>query len=196
VAISTYTELQTAVADWLHRTDMTSVIQDCVALAEERFNRRLRTRQQETALSATAIDADYKVAVPSNTIAVKQIWRTDQPNTAIRPTTLEAVIVRQANGDPAYMYCWDDGFWRFDGTGTVAGVLYRNVPPLASNATNWLLTSYPSAYLFATLAETAAYTQDAQNGSVWESKAERAMVEIMQADKRDAYSGPLSVRTA
>ena len=126
----------------------------------------------------------------------QQLWRVSQPNATLQPATLERIIGRQVNSYEACLYTWDDGFWRFDGTGTVAGVLYRNVPPLASNATNWLLTSYPSAYLFATLAETAAYTQDGQNGAIWESKAERAIVEIMQADKRDAYSGPLSVRTA
>ena len=70
MAISTYTELQTAVADWLHRTDMTSVIQDCVALAEERFNRRLRTRQQETALKEKKIAVD--AAAKADELALKE----------------------------------------------------------------------------------------------------------------------------
>ena len=195
MTISTYTELQSAAASWLHRSDMTSVITDCIALAEERFNRRLRTKAQELVLASTTIDASYQVAIPTNTLAIKRIWRTGTPVTVLDAASLDYVMQRQV-GALATAYAWEDGYWRFDGTGTVAGVLYRNIPPLASNSTNWLLTAHPSAYLFATLAETAAFTQDATNGGIWESKAERAIGEIMVADKRDSFSGPLLVRAA
>lgn len=37
MAISTYAELKSAVADWLHRSDLDGVIPDFVALAEDRL---------------------------------------------------------------------------------------------------------------------------------------------------------------
>ena len=48
MAISTYTELQTAVANWLDRDDLTARIPEFIALTEARFNRLLRVRSMET----------------------------------------------------------------------------------------------------------------------------------------------------
>ena len=48
MAISTYVELQTAVANWLDRDDMSARIPEFIALTEARFNRILRIRAMET----------------------------------------------------------------------------------------------------------------------------------------------------
>ncbi len=196
MAISTYSELQAAVADWLHRNDLTSVIPDFVTLAEERFNRRLRTRYQETALSATAIDASYEIAIPTNTLAVKHLWRSAGGlNYPLQAKTLEHVVNRQV-GNEATSYAWQDDSWLFDGTGTVSGVLYRTIPPLASNSTNWLLTSHPSLYLFATLAEAANYIRDPEAEAQWRARAEGQIQELNRTAQNDSFSGPLQVRAA
>ena len=47
MAITTYTELKSAVANHLARTDLTSVIPDFISLAEARLSRELETRDQE-----------------------------------------------------------------------------------------------------------------------------------------------------
>ena len=44
MAISNYTELKTAVANWLDRDDLTDRIPEFIALAESRFNRLLRSK--------------------------------------------------------------------------------------------------------------------------------------------------------
>lgn len=196
MAISTYSELQTAVANWLHRDDLTTVIPDFVTLAEDRLNRRLRTRFQESALTATAIDASYLVAIPANTLAVKSLWRVaGGMNYTLQAKTLEDVVYRQ-QGLEATCYAWEGATWRFDGTGTVAGVLYRTLPPLASNSTNWLLTAHPGLYLYATLAEAANYVQDVENEGKWRAAAEGLIAELNRTAQNDSFSGPLTVRAA
>ena len=45
MAISTKSELHTAVTNWLNRSDLTSRIPEFITLAEASFNRNLRTRQ-------------------------------------------------------------------------------------------------------------------------------------------------------
>jgi len=42
----TFDELKTNIADWLNRTDLTSVIPTFITLAEARLNRQLRTTNQ------------------------------------------------------------------------------------------------------------------------------------------------------
>ena len=42
MAISTYAELKTSIANWLDRSDLTDVIPDFIALAETRHKRDFR----------------------------------------------------------------------------------------------------------------------------------------------------------
>ena len=47
MAITTYSELKTAIADFLARDDLTSQIDTFIDLAESRISRELETRSQE-----------------------------------------------------------------------------------------------------------------------------------------------------
>ena len=42
MSITTYTELKAAIADWLLRDDLTSVIPTFISLAESQFQREIR----------------------------------------------------------------------------------------------------------------------------------------------------------
>ena len=48
MALSTYAELKTSVADWLNRSDLTAAIADFVTLAESQIERVLRNRNMLT----------------------------------------------------------------------------------------------------------------------------------------------------
>lgn len=207
MAISTYSELQSAVANWAHRSassagsnaeTISSIVQNCIVLAEEKFNRRLRTRFQEVALSSTAIDASYQVAIPANTVALKAIWRVSgTEKITLFPKTLEYVVSRHVNAAEAVYYAWEGSYWRFDGVGTVAGVLYRDVPALSdSNTTNWLLTSHPGLYLHAALAEFSVYTVDDQAAAKYTALADQRIAELNTVAHRDGHTGPLMMRAA
>ena len=45
MALTTYEELKSSIADYLNRSDLTSVIPDFVTLCEADMNRTLRTRE-------------------------------------------------------------------------------------------------------------------------------------------------------
>ena len=62
MSITNYSELQTAVAAWINRTDLTALLPDFITLAESKLNRRLRTRYQETALTSQTITT-YALAI-------------------------------------------------------------------------------------------------------------------------------------
>jgi len=44
MALTTYSELKTSIADWLNRSDLTTQIADFIALTEADFNSKLRVR--------------------------------------------------------------------------------------------------------------------------------------------------------
>jgi hypothetical protein len=194
MALSTYTDLQASVASWLHRTDLTSVIVDCILLAEEKFNRKLRTRHQEMTLADTAISS-YRITIPDYTVAVKQLWLVDGAQKYdLSVSTLEGVVSRQSAGAEAGLYTLGASVIEFDGTGTVGGVLYRTIPDVATNETNWLLTAHPSVYLYSALEEAATYMRDDQAMAMWGAKAEMKIAEVNRMAARDAASGPARVR--
>ena len=77
MAITTYSELQTAVSNWLHRSDLTSYIPDFITLAETRIYREVRARDMETAFSDTI--ASGAVALPTSYIDLKHAYISRSP---------------------------------------------------------------------------------------------------------------------
>ena len=189
MSISTYSELKTAIQGWFHRTDLSSAVADFITLSESKFNRRLRTRRQETALSGTP--TSYELALPTDFAAVRKIWRTSD-NSALLQKHIDALTFMQEGGESTGFAITDT--FVFDGTSTVAGVYYAKVPALSDSApTNWLLTSYPDLYLFAGLSEAAFYTKDPNAAAMWTERTDALIREINAAEQRDKFSGPLRI---
>lgn len=193
MALSTYSELQASVVQWMNRGDLAALIPDFITLAEERMNRALRVRQMETALAEMAI-ADNIIAVPTDTVGVKTLWIVGYEDSPLKAQTYEALLSMGTEGIPTH-WAWAGDSFHFDGTGSVEGVLYEKIPALSSESTtNWLLTAHPSAYLFGALTEAFDYTRNDKERDRWNMKFERTISEINGADMRDRLSGPLQAR--
>lgn len=193
MSISTFAELQTAVGSWLNRSDATALISDFILLTEERMNRALRVRQMETSLATTAI-TDNRIAVPANTVGVKTLWVDGHEDNPLLSRSYEFLLTQGTQGVPAG-WAWQGDYLYFDGTGSVEGVLYRNIPALsASNTTNWLLTAHPSAYLFGALTEAFNWARNDKERDRWDGRFVQALSDIGGTDMRDRLSGPLASR--
>ena len=194
MALSTYAELQASIADWWHH-DQPSVVVDAIRIAESRFNRRLRAKRQEVGLSDTVINASYQIAIPSNTLAVKALWRVEgTQKTYLEAAPLQEVESWQASGKLAGFYHFGTTF-EFDGTGTVGGILIRDIPALSTNSTNWVLTNYPEAYLYGALTECMKWSRDSEGALMYETLFVAQMAEIQRIENADGYSGPIRVRS-
>ena len=68
MAIGTYAELQTAVANWLDRDDLSLRIPEFIALAEARMNRILRLRLMESTYTASTVATQRNLALPTGYI--------------------------------------------------------------------------------------------------------------------------------
>ena len=72
MALDSYTNLKTAIANFLARDDLTSEIDDFIDLTEADFNRRLRVRAMETVDSSFTIDAATE-ALPTGFLQVRSL---------------------------------------------------------------------------------------------------------------------------
>ena len=175
MAISTYTELKTEVADFSHRTDLTAKMDTFCILAEAVINKDLRTLDMETILSVTFNDAFY--SLPSDYMEIRAIHlENDGARVPIQSFSMQQLdaIYSRATGTAA-------GFAIHGGklelrpapsaTETVDGEIsyYKRVDTLTSNATNDILTKFPMIYLSAMMLQVYLYLQDDDELNKWAS---------------------------
>ena len=199
MSITTYAELQSSIADWLLRDDLTSVIPTFISLAEAKFNRRIRDYRMVKRATAE-VDTAY-FAIPSD-------WQENirfQLNTS-PITTLEYVTPDQAaeekrlynsSGRPAFFTMIGDEFQIVpapDSTYDAELTYYSKIPALsASNTSNWLLTKAPDIYLYGALMEAAPYLDDDARIQVWGGLLEQSM-NALQIESDRAETGSSSIR--
>ena len=199
MSITTYAELQSSIADWLLRDDLTSVIPTFISLAEAKFNRRIRDYRMVKRATAQ-VDTAY-FAIPSD-------WQENirfQLNTS-PITTLEYVTPDQAaeekrlynsSGRPAFFTMIGDQFQIVpapDSTYDAELTYYAKIPALSgSNTSNWLLTKAPDIYLYGALMEAAPYLDDDARIQVWGGLLEHSM-NALQIESDRAKTGSSSIR--
>ena len=103
MALSNYTELQASVADFLNRSDLTSVIPDFVTMAEADLNRTLRVREMSVRTRAP-IDSQY-VKLPVDFLGMRNIDLLTDPVTPMTYKNLQNLDIHRAGdatGKPIY----------------------------------------------------------------------------------------------
>lgn len=190
MAISTYSELRTTVADFLNRDDLTAAIPSFISLAEAALNRRLRSPEMVTRATVT-IDAEYENR-PSDWMETIRYQVNTNPITVMEFVTPEEAIIQKtkfsAAGVPMFFSTVGTQFQHVpapDGPYTGELMYYARVAGLSdTNTTNWLLTANPDIYLYATLVQSAPYLKEDERIGVWAGILDRLMAEYEVAEQR------------
>ena len=189
----TFDELKTNIADWLNRTDLTSVIPTFITLAEARLNRQLRTTNQYT--RATVSSSDQYLSMPDDFLEMRHIRMTSP-----KERDLVEIAAHNINEytDTNFLASLADSYPRYFVYGQSLRIIptpaesityellyYAKVPALStSNASNWVSTSHPDAYLYYSLLQAAPYLGEDERIAIWAQQAERAVAEIQASDDR------------
>lgn len=198
MALTTYTELKASLADWLNRSDLTSVIPDFISLAEAQMERQLRTRQMIVRATASFAAAAEYGTVPDDFLEVKSIKLDTNPVTSLTFQTIDSLdqlsnTTYLSSGKPLYFTVVGNQFRLLpipDGAYTAELVYYSKLTKLsASVATNWLLTQAPDVYLYGSLLQAAPYLQDDARITVWSSLYLAGLEQLQVADDRGSTSG-------
>ncbi len=83
MSLSTYSDLQTSVANYLGRSDLTSQIPDFISLAELRLSRDIRTRRMLKTSTATMTVGDPTVGLPSDFLSIRDVFIQGLPRTVV-----------------------------------------------------------------------------------------------------------------
>jgi hypothetical protein len=195
MTIATYTDLVTAVGDWLDRDDLAARVPTFIQLAEARLNRLLEDPEMEVTSTAT-VAGDY-TTLPSDFGSMVSISTGDGRLAATGPVEF-AAYDDTITGTPR-RYTIVDGsiaFWPADSSAVVRIVYRRRIPALtAGNTSNWLLSLAPDIYLYGALVQAEAFLAEDDRLELWKSAFDEAIGELRtDGNRRKWGAGPIGPR--
>ena len=189
--MATYTSLQTDIATWARRSDLTALIPSFIALAENEIFRAhvtpLRVREMET--EATLTVANLAASLPAD--------------------YLDARYIKLDNSTRETLYYFPPEKWKPSSYGyfTIVGneirlptgvsndlklVYYAKPEPLATTATNTILDNYYTAYLEGALKFAFSYVRDTPKAQLAQGALDNFLATANLKNKV-ALAGPLFV---
>ena len=194
MSISTYAELQSAVANWLARSDLTSRIPEFIALCEAKLNREIRAVDQDTKNTSFSINAEY-VNVPSGFLQAKSFEASlggRRYSLKLMPDEMQTDRYNDT-GAPIF-YSVVGSQFRFapapDATYTATLVYYTSIVGLATTSPNWVLTKHPDVYLYGSLLEAEGFIQDDARLAVWKRGYDEGIAGIRGSNNRNRWGCP------
>ena len=205
MALSTYSELKSSIANWLNRSDLTTEIaNDFIVLTEKDFNSKLRIRKMVAQTSLT-LNAET-VALPSGFLQVRDFYilsgGTKYSLTYMTPSQMDQIKGTSVVGMPSSYTILGDTF-RFapvPGDSYTAYLnYYKTFDALSDlNTSNFILTNHPSIYLYGSLYHAAQFLGGVDPNRVqqWLQLYSTALERLEQNDREDQFSGsPLQIRS-
>jgi len=200
MALSNYTELKDAIADWLDRSDLTNRIPDFIALAEARLNRELRIRPMEVRSTMTTTVGQRYFNLPGGYLQMRNFQINTNPITPleyITPEMLDRLYGSNTTGKPrAYSLIGDEIQLAPipDSTYTIEMAFYEKFTPLGDGSSgtvtsNWLTKNAPDVLLYGALIEAEPFIKNDERIQLWLTAYKEAIDKIQKADERDRHSG-------
>jgi hypothetical protein len=195
MALTTYGELKSAVADWLNRTDLTARIPDFISLAHAKLNRQLRVMDM-VQRSAADVTAQY-TSLPDDFLEMRNIQLNVSTPKSLEYLTPEQMDQERALGntarEPVYYSIMGkllEVFPTPDATYEVEMAYFQNIPSFTTDSsTNWLMTKAPSTFLYGSLLQAAPYLKEDERAPVWLRLHDESVAELMQENERAKFGG-------
>jgi len=196
MAITTYAELKSSIANWLNRDDLTSVIPDFISLTEAGINRDLRHYKMINRVDAT-LDSRY-VQMPADWLETVRFGITSGTTYRLELVSRDDMLEYRQNtsdiaGIPKFYANIGDTIEVFPTPAAEYQMqlqYYAKTPALSdSNTTNWLLTDAPDIYLYGSLIQAAPYLNDDARAETWAALYSAAIQSLQKASNDTRFAG-------
>jgi len=199
MAISTYAELKTSIANWLDRSDLTSRIPEFIAFAEANIATDVRVRQMEKRVTASVsteyfdLPTDYleMLDIQLNTDPIRRLkyhtthqMDTFAPSATTGEPTRYTIIGTEVQVKPVP-----------DATYTLEVAYISKFTAFSDDTdTNWLLTNHPQIYLYGALVAAEPFLDNTEKAQIWGALYNSAVENLNNQDKNARHPGPLARR--
>lgn len=199
MALDSYSNLKTAITTWLVRADVASDVDDMIDMFEAWVNRNLRVAQMET--EATSPVAEY-LALPTDFLELRDIQWQGSPRRELEymtPILADIYDPTGTPGQPKFYTIVGDQLRMIpapsDASVNVRIDYWQKIPPLSdTQTTNWLLSTYPDAYLYGSLFHGRIRIQDLSTAQAVAAAWQAIMQELKRAGKNANLGSSLQVR--
>ena len=197
MSLTNYTGLQASIANTLNRDDLTTVIVDFVKLAEAQINRDVRHWRMEVRSSGQQTAGDEYAQIPADWLETLRFNIVGNGTSPIELVSSAAMATLRSQisdqfGTPT-SYCLAAGQFQLFPTPLadvdVELLYYAEVPDLATNNTNWLLTAAPDVYLYGSLLHSAPFLQEDARVAVWAQLYSAGVSRLNESAEKAKYSG-------
>lgn len=199
MALDSYAGLKTAIANWLHRGDLTALITDFIALGEMNLARDLRlwgmeqTSTLTTSGGAAPIPADLVEATRLSVLVDNQV------RPLLYVSAVQFSATQTYTGNPSNYTVLNGQFvvspQPQDGTALSLTYFAKPVALSDANMTNLWTQVAGDALLYAALIEAALYIKDDARAGLWQQKYQAAIDKVQTTDERAQSAGPLRIRS-
>jgi hypothetical protein len=198
MAINTFTTLKTAISDFLNRDDLTSAVENFIALSESQMNRDIRHWKMETRSSGQQSAGDEYAQIPADWIETISFHLTGSGTSPLNLMSRAAMSDKRASkedatGTPTHYTHADSQFQLYPtpSADTDFELLYNaKIPSLSSsNDDNWLLLEAPDVYLYGALLHSAPYLGEDERIAVWAQMYSAAVQQLNSTSDKAKYSG-------
>ena len=195
-----YTWLVNSVQNWLHRSDLSTIVPDFISIAESRLSADLKARDMDVSYPLSLTSGNNTIATPSDMVELRRLMITStdpkRPLVYVTPDQLATKYPYSTVATPE-VFTVIGGNFEFapipDANYSAVAVYRQRIPSLQANLTNWLINKWPDAYLYAALCASAPYLGQDQRIAVWEDLYQKSVEDI---NSTDWYSGSsMVVRT-
>lgn len=197
--ITNYTTLQSTIADYLNRADLTAQIPTFIQLAEADFNTRLRTR--EMIVRAEAQSSNEYVQLPADWLEAINLHIVDgaQPLRFVTLDEADYINKQQIFTNVAAYSLMNGAIELIPPPGAdidIEMIYYGKITPLSAEvATNWLLTKAPDVYLYGSLMHAQPFLMDDQRMPVFAALYNSRIEALNEESMKSTHSGsPLIAR--
>jgi hypothetical protein len=197
--ITNYTTLQSTIADYLNRADLTAQIPTFIQMAEADMNTRLRTR--EMIVRAEATSSNEYVQLPSDWVEAINLHIVDgkQPLRFVTLDEADRIIKQNIYTQVAAFSLMNGALELVPPPGSdvdIEMIYYGKIPALsAQQATNWLLTKAPDVYLYGSLLHAQPFLMDDQRMPVFATLYNSRIEALNEESMKSTHSGsPLIAR--
>lgn len=168
MSISNYSELQTAIGAWTHRTDLAPVIPDFIKLAEARLQLDLNARQLYSLATLSTVSGTNTVSLPADFNGARSVsLASGQDMIVLDAMTVDMLRARWGSYSAGYPRNYSVrgtdillGPTPDDAYSIVVEYTAKIQALSVSNTTNSILTDYPDAYLHCSLIFAGQYLRD------------------------------------
>ena len=204
MSLTNYSDLQTTVANYLARSDLTAMIPDFIRLAETRLRRELRIRQMLKVVTTTATAGDSTVELPSDFLQMRDLHLATNPAASLEyqsPSALFRNARTTESGLPKQYTVLAQEFQLApvpDSAYTLS-MLYYAAPTFLSSSTasNAFMANCPDLLLYGALGEAETYIMNDPRLQTWATLYDRGLTALTVSDDGGEYAGsPISISIA